>query len=192
MPKIVHTTIVLLLLSFASPANAAGLLPGARPFWNGIGLSFGSTVGPAAPVIYGHLTLGLRLMILVPELTLREGVVGSGTPSARQVGDVAAGVRILLPSIPILVPSLRVAFTHQHELPWADFTAMPIQALLGVHKNTTHRTGIEGGLGLELRPDPLGVLGIWAQANALVFPGTPGPPVTVLAEIGIALSFGPR
>jgi hypothetical protein len=173
-------------------AEAAVLLPGHRLFWNGIAGSFGPTFGGEGPAVYGSIRLGLRLLPIVPELRLREGVAASGKPDERQVGGVAAGARVLLPAPPVLIPSFFVAFSHQHEVPMAAFRKAPLQSLFGVGEGIVHRSGFETGIGLELRPDPTGVFGIWADGTALIYPGTPGPPVTLLAEIGISLSFGPK
>lgn len=184
----------LLLLSslFARPVQAALLLPGHRLFWNGAAASFGPTFGGEGPAIYGTLKFGLRIFPLVPELRLREGVAAVGKAESRQIGAFSAGARVLLPAPPILIPSFFVAFSHQHEIPMASFKNAPFSSLFGMNDDTTHRTGFEGGLGLELRPDPSGVFGIWADGTVVVYPVTAGPPVTLLAEIGISLSFGPK
>lgn len=184
---------LLVILTTLAPldASAAGLLPGMRPLWTGVGGGGGPTIPEGQGAGYGHITLGLRLLPVVPELTLREGVAAVGTSEMRQVGTVAAGARFLLPSLPILVPSLRIAFSHQHEAPWSIFVAQPMATLFGTGAGITHRTGFEAGAGLELRLDPKGIVSIWTQANALVYPGSKGPPVTVVIEGGIAFSAGP-
>lgn len=187
-----RTLIVLLCLGFAQDSFSAGLLPGVRPLWTAIGASGGPTIAGGEAAAYGHLSLGLRLMPVVPELTLREGIVGAGTPTMRQVGSFAAGARFLLPALPILVPSFRVAFSHQHEQPWAEFQEAPLASVFGVHQKITHRTGFEAGGGIELCLDPKGILSLWVQGTAMVYPGSAGPPVTVLVEGGIAFSAGPR
>jgi hypothetical protein len=170
-------------------AEAAGLPFNERPLWMAFGVAGGATAVEGAGAAYTHFTVGLRFIPVVPEISWREGI--GGQPH-RHLTSIAAGGRFLLPAPPGLNPNFRFAFSHQHELPFDEFLDQPFAAIFGTHKQISHRTGFEAGAGLELCLDPKGVLGIWAQATVLVFPGTAGPPATVIGEGGLSVAVGPR
>ena len=199
MPADVRFALSLLLticgVAVAPSSTLAGPLVGERPVWFGIGPGFSGTA--PAPDLGGgvavNLTVGLRLFPISPELILREGVAGLGSDDLRHVAGVGGGVRFLLPRLAILRGTVRVAFAHQHELPWDEYTASigaAVKSTFGVHEHIGHRSGFEVGGGLELTPDPDGRLGFYAAVNAIVLPGTAGPPLTVITEIGLSIAVG--
>ncbi len=181
--------LAILLMTFITPARAYAKGFSERPLWTGVGIAGGGTAGDVGGAGALHLTLGLRLIPVVPELTVREGLASG---PARHVTSIAAGARILLPRLAILRGFVRIGFSHQHELVWSSFKAAPGQALLGVADDINHRSGFETGGGIEVSLGPKGIFGLWVQGTAIVLPGTPGPPLTVLAEGGVSLAFGPR
>ena len=196
MSTLARSAAVAFLCCFLLPAVAsAGPMAGERPVWFGIGAGFGGTA--PAPFdgggIGAALTVGLRLLPVSPELILREGVAGLGSDDLRHVGGIGGGVRILLPRLAIVRATVRVAFAHQHELAWDLYTESvesAFKSTFGVHDKIVHRTGFEVGGGLEVTPIPGGPLGIYGQLSAIVLPGTQGPPLTVTAEIGLAIAVG--
>jgi len=135
------------------------------------------------------VSLGLRLLPIVPELGLRLGP--SGDP-ATVLGNFWAGLRVMLPAPPFLRPNFRIAFSHMNELESSRWDQAPFQGLFGTHPDTRHRPGFETSLGLELMADPKKVLGIWVQATAIVLPDDLGPPFTGLIEFGLSFEAGPN
>lgn len=188
-----RASISLLFLSvctlLAAPPTANAFPLGERPFSFGIGGSAAIAGIEESSVGYANLTIGLRFIPLVPEITVREGL---GRDPLHHLTSIAAGARVLLPKLLIVRGTFRFAFSHQHELLFTKAQADPGKAIFGIHDEMTHRSGFETGMGLELMPDPKGIFGIFAQVNALFFPESAGPPFYVLGEVGISLSVGPR
>ena len=182
------TPAVLALVLLLLPAAAEAGPLGERPVWFGLGGAGGIGVVEDSALGYVNLTIGLRLIPVVPELTIREGI---GADPKRHLTSIAAGARFLFPKLAVLRGSARIAFAHQHETRWEALLEDVPAGLFGTHEETVHRTGFEGGLGLDLMLDPNGIVGIWGQINALVFPATLGPPTYVLGELGVSFAVGP-
>lgn len=176
-------------IAIAISATPASAMPsGERPFYLGLGGS-GAVAGlEDSGVGYFNLTLGLRLLPVVPEVTIREGF---GRNPTHHLTSIAAGARFLLPKLLMLRASFRVAFSHQHEIAMSKFVEDPGAALFGVHDATVHRTGFETGAGLDVKLDPKGIVGVFGQVNAIFLPVSAGPPFYVLGEAGISFAFGP-
>ncbi|MBN93723.1 MAG: hypothetical protein CL928_06550 [Deltaproteobacteria bacterium] len=188
----VIVTVLCLSMLLGASAAQAGILYGGRPLWIGVGGAMGGRVsleGESPGALMGDLGVGLRLLPIVPEVGLRLGP--SGDP-AIVLGSFWAGVRVMLPSPPFLRPNFRIAFSHMNELEGAKWSAAPFQGLFGTHPDVRHRPGLETSIGLELMADPKKVLGIWAQATAIVLPDQQGPPFTGLIEIGVSFEAGPN
>jgi hypothetical protein len=191
MPRI--AALALVLISFfpssrSAPAREPALLVGEHPIWVAIGAAGGGTAQEVGGIGHASITLGLRLIPVVPELTLREGVASGPT---RHITGIAAGARFLFPEVKGIRPFARIAFAHQHELPWRYFKKAPAQALLGIHAEMTHRTGFETGGGIEAVFGRRRMVGVWVQATAVVLPATHGPDLYVLGEAGISIAVGP-
>jgi hypothetical protein len=175
-------------IAIPSTASAGAFPSGERPIWIGVGGS-GAVAGVEnSGVGYFNLSLGLRLLPVAPEVTIREGV---GRDPTHHITSIAAGARFLMPKLLMLRANFRVAFSHQHELPFTKFLQDPGPAIFGVHDEMIHRTGFETGAGLDVKLDPGGFIGIFGQINALFFPGSEGPPFYVLGEAGVSFAFGP-
>jgi hypothetical protein len=169
-------------------------MAGERPIWFGIGSGFSGTAPEefvGAGVAF-NFTVGLRFLPISPELILREGVAGLGTDGQRHIAGIGGGVRILFPRLLLARATARVAFAHQHELPWDEYTASigsAVKSSFGVHDDIGHRSGFEVGGGLELSA-PGFPLGFYTQVTAIVLPGTAGPPVTLQTELGLSIAVG--
>ncbi len=176
-------------IAIAPESAQAGTFPSnERPVWIGVGGS-GAIAGiEDSGVGYFNLTLGLRLAPVVPEVTIREGI---GRDPTHHITSIAAGARFLMPALGILRANVRVAFSHQHELPFPKLLDDPAAAIFGVHPAMTHRTGFETGAGLDLKLDPKGHIGLFGQVNAIFLPGSEGPPFYVLGELGVSFAVGP-
>ncbi len=162
-----------------------------RVLWLGFGGSGGVAAGDFGGVSYLNFTLGVRLLPVVPEVTLREGMRGQAEVQTH-VSGVAVSARFLLPKLLAARGFLRVGFSHQNEAPWATFLDSPGETLFGVGDGIDRRSGFEAGGGLELKLGPKGIVGLWLQGTALVFPLTDGPPVTIIAEGGLSFGLGPK
>lgn len=183
----------LLLLALLLPASAqAGWSTGLRPLWISVGGAGGGAFGDDAGHGYGTFTLGLRLIPIVPEITLREGVSASEGQVLQHHGNIALGARILLPGLPFLRPNVRVAFSHRHDSPWELFKSKPAGVLFGTIDGIDHRSGFETGGGVELTFGPKAVVGFFVQGTLVVLPQADLPPVTGLVEAGVSFAIGPR
>jgi hypothetical protein len=183
------------LVAVPGTSQAAGWAADLRPLWVGVGGSGGGTLGSDVGVGYGSITIGLRLIPIVPEVTLREGVAGRGSTLLQHHGNIAFGARFLLPAapgLPGLRPTLRVAFSHRHDSPVEVFKAKPMATIFGTGVGITHRSGIETGGGLELALGPKQIVGVWVQGTLVVLPSPGLDPVTGLVEGGISFALGPR
>jgi len=192
MTRTVPLALLLILTSFCpGPAHASApvFLMGEHPIWMGIGGSGGGSATEVGGVGHLSLTLGLRLVPVVPELTIREGFASGPT---RHVTGIAAGARFIFPETKGIRPFARVMFAHQHELEFPQFKAEPAKALLGVQGDTTHRTGFELGGGIEAVFGKKRIFGLWVQGTAVVLPATAGPDLYVLGEAGVSFAVGPR
>jgi hypothetical protein len=187
-PLRIALLLVPLCLALPTAASAGTLPSNERPVWFGIG-GAGAVAGMEnSGVGFFNLTLGLRLLPLVPEVTIREGL---GREPTHHLTSIAAGVRILLPKLLMLRVGLRFAFAHQHELLLAKAIADPAGALFGVNPEMTHRSGFETGIGLDVKLDPKGIVGLFGQFNAIFLPVTAGPPFYILGELGLSIAVGP-
>lgn len=186
--RIVLLALLIAIAIALLPAGASASPSGERPVWLGVGGSGALAGVENSGVGYLNLSVGLRLLPVVPEFTLREGL---GRQPTHHITSIAAGARFLLPKLLMLRGNVRIAFSHQHELPLTKFLQDPGAALFGVHDDTGHRTGFETGAGLDVKLEPSGVVGLFGQINALFFPGSDGPPFYVLGEIGISFAVGP-
>ena len=180
-----------MLLFTAAPAHAAKKPLSERIVWLGLGGGGGLSGGDVSGVGYLNFTLGVRLLPVVPEFSLREGFRGKDGVEMH-IGGVAVGARFLLPKLLIARGYFRLAFSHQHEVQWEYFLDRPFKTLFGVDDGLTHRSGFEAGGGVEVKLGPKGIFGLWAQATVLVFPLTAGPPVTAVIEGGLSISIGPK
>lgn len=45
-----------------------------------------------------------------------------------------------------------LGFAHHHELPWSLYKEEPLEAILAIHPNITHRTGFEVAVGWDFAP----------------------------------------
>ena len=185
----IASLIAALLSTSVAHGGSPGLLSGERPLWTGVGLSGGGTAEEVGGVGHLSVTLGLRLIPVVPELTLREGLASN---PRRHVTGIAAGARFLFPEVGPVRPFARVMFAHQHELQGDLFVDMPWRALVGIHYAMTHRTGVEAGGGIEIPFGGRRHFGAYVQATAVVLPATQGPDLYVLGEAGVSFAFGPR
>lgn len=186
---------LLVLLCLLLPTAAWAGLPADRPLWVEVGGSFGgglplpgvSPLGSAS----GHLTVGLRLLPVVPEFEIREGFAGGPDGVEQHQAGIVAGARILLPRLLLLRGSVRAAFTHQHLASMSLFREKTAGVLFGTASGLSHRTGFETGLALELYVDPKSVVRVIGQSHLLFFPGQ-DLPIMGLWEIGVAFGVGPR
>jgi len=178
-------------LLYASPTLAAQKPLSGRVVWMGFGGGGGVSGGDVSGVGYLNFTFGLRLLPVVPEFSLRDGLRGT-TGVDTHVGGVAIGARFLLPRLLIARGYFRLAFSQQHEIPWDRFLEAPLQSVFGFGEGLSHRSGFEGGGGVEIKLGPKGIVGLWAQGTVLVFPESAGPPVTAVVEAGLSLALGPK
>ncbi len=170
-------------------AYAKGFGSGLRPLWVGIGGAGGGELGEPVAAGYGSFTVGLRLIPIVPEVIIREGVSGTTTALRQHHGSIALGARVLLPPLGIVRPNLRLAFSHRHDAPLEIFKAQPFKVLFGTAEGITHRSGFETGGGLEIS---LGkVVGLWGQGTLVVLPTEGHNPVSGLWELGVSFAIGP-
>lgn len=92
-------------------------------------------------------------------------------------------------------PFLSLGFAHHHETSWelakTDMVGNTIATLPGIN----HRSGFEVGAGWDPQ-GPWPTDGMWGhlhphfQLSAVALPGTDGPPVYVMLEIGGAFGLG--
>ena len=185
---------VLAIGVFAAPATASagGWASGLRPLWVGIGGGGGGTIGTDEGAGYGSITLGLRLIPIVPEIVLREGFSGKGSTLLHHHGNIGFGARVLLPGLAGLRPHVRLAFSHRHDSPIEVFKAKPLATIFGTAEGITHRSGFETGGGLEVSFGPKGIVGLWVQGTLVVLPSPGLEPVTGIVEGGVSFSAGPR
>ena len=189
--SLARLSICALMVFSTTPARAGAIPLSERPVWIGLGVAGGASGLDPSGVGYFQFTLGIRLLPVVPEFTLRQGFRGKGEAET-PLGGVALGARFLLPKLLIVRGYFRVAFSQQHEVEWEYFLEKPMQTLFGVGEGLTHRSGFETGGGLELSLGPKGIVGLWVQGTLLVFPTSEGPPVTTILEGGISFALGPR
>ncbi len=92
-------------------------------------------------------------------------------------------------------PYLLVGFAHHHETALADAKAHPAATALATWSGINHRTGFEVGAGWDLAApydevEFLRRLRPTMRLAAVVLPGTDGPPVYAVAELGFSLGVG--
>jgi hypothetical protein len=195
VPRALRFLLVSLLAALAvatiapTHAYAKGFGTGLRPLWVGIGGAGGGELGEPVGAGYGSLTIGLRLIPIVPEVMIREGVSGDATTLRQHHGSIALGARVLLPPLGIVRPHLRLAFSHRHDAPLAIFKSQPFKVLFGTAEGITHRSGVETGGGLEISFGK--VMGLWAQGTLVVLPTEGHNPVSGLWELGVSFAIGP-
>jgi len=183
--------LALLALATMTPAraHAKGFGSGLKPLWIGIGASGGGELGEPIGAGYGNLTVGLRLIPIVPEVTIREGVSGDSGALRMHHGSIALGARVLMPPLGPVRGTLRLAFSHRHDAPIEIFKAQPFKVLFGTADGISHRSGLETGGGLEIK---LGkVVGLWAQGTLVLLPSEGLNPVSGLWEGGVSFAIGP-
>lgn len=183
--------LVLTQVSLPSTAFATDWASGLRPLWVGIGGAGGGAIGTSDGAGYASLTVGLRLIPVVPEVTIREGFSGRGSTLLHHHGNIALGARVLLPGLAGLRPNVRLGFSHRHDAPIEVFKAKPLAVIFGTGEGITHRSGIETGGGLELSVGPKKVVGLWFQGTVVVLPSPDLVPVTGLIEGGVSFALGP-
>lgn len=191
-PRIaIASLLAILAIATIAPtrADAKGLSSGLRPLWVGIGGAAGGELGQPVGAGYGSLTIGLRLIPIVPEVMIREGVSGDRQAIRKHHGSIALGARLLLPPLGIVRPHLRLAFSHRHDAPIEVFKARPFKVLFGTGDGITHRSGVETGGGLELTFGK--VMGLWAQGTLMILPTEGEPPLSGLWELGVSFAIGP-
>ena len=92
-------------------------------------------------------------------------------------------------------PYALIGFAHHHETPMADAQDHPVATTLATWSGINHRTGFEVGAGWDLpapytETDLLRRLRPTFRLAAVVLPGTDGPPVYGLAELGVSVGVG--
>jgi len=172
-------------------ASASSWSTGLKPLWIGIGGGGGGAIGGTEGAGYASVTIGLRLIPIVPEVIIREGLSGEGSTLLHHHGNIALGARFLLPGTPLLRPNLRLAFSHRHDAPFDVFKAKPLAVIFGTAEGITHRSGFETGGGIEVTLDPRGVVGLWVQGTLVVLPSPGLDPVTGIVEGGVSFALGP-
>ncbi len=190
--RVVLTALIAILaVGTIAPSRAygKGFASGLRPLWVGIGGAGGGELGQPIAAGYGSITIGLRLIPIVPEVMIREGVSGDGDGLRLHHGAIALGARLLLPPLGMVRPHLRLAFSHRHDAPIDLFKAQPFKVLFGTAEGITHRSGVETGGGLEVSFSK--VVGLWAQGTLVILPTEGENPVSGLWEIGVSFSIGP-
>ena len=180
---------LLLLLCVPSVASA-GWSSGLRPLHVSLGGAGGGGMGTDLGHGYATLTVGLRLIPIVPEVTIREGFSGDGELRNHH-GNIALGARFLLPGLLGFRPNVRLAFSHRHDAPIDVFRAKPLAVLFGTAEGITHRSGVETGAGVELAFGPKKVVGLFVQGTLVILPPANPEPVTGLVEAGITFAIGP-
>lgn len=181
--------VLLALLALPSVASA-GWSTGLRPLHVSLGGAGGGGMGTDLGHGYGTLTIGLRLIPIVPEVTVREGFSGDGSLQHHH-GNIALGARVLLPGLLGFRPNLRVAFSHRHDAPIDVFRSKPFAVLFGTADGITHRSGFETGAGFELSFGPKKVVGVFVQGTLVVLPPANPELVTGLVEAGVSFAIGP-
>ncbi|MCO4772318.1 MAG: hypothetical protein KDA24_19950 [Deltaproteobacteria bacterium] len=180
------------LFLLATPTTAeAGWSSGLRPLWVSLGGAGGGGISTDQGHGYASLTVGLRLIPIVPEVTIREGVSGRGSTLLHHHGNIALGARLLLPGLPFLRPNVRFAFSHRHDAPMDVFEAKPLAVIFGTASGITHRSGFETGAGIELSFGPKKIVGAYVQGTLVVLPPAQQDLVTGLVEAGVSFSIGP-
>ena len=189
-PSLIAVLAILAVVTIAPPrAHAKAFGAGLRPLWVGIGGSAGGELGQPTGAGYGNFTLGLRLIPIVPEVTIREGVSGTSDGLRAHHGSIALGARLLLPPLGPVRPTARLAFSHRHDAPIEMFAAQPFKVLFGTAEEITHRSGLETSGGLEVS---LGkVVGLWAQGTLVVLPQKGLNTFSGLWEFGVSFAVGP-
>lgn len=195
LPSIRATVLVAVLAALTmvtitpARAHAKGFGSGLRPLWVGIAGAGGGEIGEPLAAGYGSLTVGLRLIPIVPEVTIREGVSGDRQAIRKHHGAIALGARVLLPPLGPVRPNFRLAFSHRHDAPIDLFQAQPFKVLFGTAEGITHRSGLETGGGLEITFGK--VVGLWAQGTLVVLPSQDLNTLSGLWELGVSFSIGP-
>lgn len=171
----------LLLLSFALAA------PPTAPVTMMGGLGGVGAAGDGGVTGVGHLVVNLGSFGL--EAGGREGWAFA---DGRELGNIFLGARYHLPRD----FHLRVAFSHNHEVPGDVLFADPVGSLSGTASGIRHRSGVEVGVGWSYRNvgrlpfDWLDWLGAWTEASVQLFPDASGPRAYVLLEYGLSFDVG--
>ena len=124
--------------------------------------------------------------------TCHEPKQGWAFADGRELGNIFLGARYHLPRD----FHLRVAFSHNHEVPGDVLFADPVGSLSGTASGIRHRSGVEVGVGWSYRNvgrlpfDWLDWLGAWTEASVQLFPDASGPRAYVLLEYGLSFDVG--
>jgi hypothetical protein len=106
---------------------------------------------------------------------------------------IRIGTRLEWPTEMIVRPYVWVAFAHQHETPWESAKAHVVDTALGLSEHgTTHRSGLESGLGLSVDLFARKGLPIHGRVSARVtgvFLLGSGAPITIDASTFVGLCF---
>lgn len=155
----------------------------------------GGNPDAGAPSALGGVAGGISAR-LGPDPKRSVGVVlhvgeGLASNTTRTVGTVDADVRWPAADGPYAF----VGFAHHHETAIDLAIAHPVGATLATLPGIEHRTGFELGGGWDLPTPWLGIpfaerIRPVARLAVNVLPGTPGPPVYVFGELGLAVSVG--
>ncbi len=183
--------VALMVVTIAPHSAGASWAEGLRPLWISVGGAGGGGMGTDVGQGYGTVTVGLRLVPIVPEVTLREGVSGEGATLLHHHGNIALGARILLPGPPFLRPNVRFAFSHRHDAPIDLLRAKPFGVLFGTTEGIAHRAGFETGAGVELNFGPERIVGLFVPGTLVVLPPANHELFTGLVEAGVTFSLGP-
>jgi hypothetical protein len=169
--------VYLALLSAGAVAGTPVTLTGA----------LGGAAGPPSWGGYGSGALALNLGRSALVLGGREGVLSG---SLRSVGAVQVQGRYFAS------PSLYVqgGFFHFHETPIDVLADTPVLAVLGSAAGITHRSGLGGGVGLDLPLEDVleGRLGAVLEVSLCGFPDPGGPPLYALVDLGFSVDVGPQ
>ncbi len=169
---------LLLSTALAAPAAPVTLMGGI----GGLG-----TAGDGGFVGIGHLTVNLGRFSL--EAGGREGWAFA---ESREMGNIFLGARYHLPRD----FHVRLAFTHNHEVPEAVLLEDPVGSLSGTAEGIRHRSGAELGVGWSYRNtgrlpfDWLDWLGAWTEVSLQLYPDKLGPQAYVLVEYGLLFDIG--
>ncbi len=151
------------------------------------GLGGVAGVGDGGITGVGHLVVNLGRFGL--EAGGREGWAFA---ESRELGNIFLGARLYLPRD----FHVRLAFSHNHEVPQAVLLEDPMGSLSGTAPGIRHRSGVELGVGWSYRNTGrlpftwLDWLGAWTEATVQVFPDDLGPHAYLLVEYGLSFDVG--
>lgn len=151
------------------------------------GLGGVGAAGDGGVVGVAHLVVNLGRFGL--EAGGREGWAFA---ESRELGNIFLGARYYLPGD----FHLRLAFSHNHEVPQLILLADPIGSISGTADGIRHRSGVELGVGWTYRAEGrlpfrgLDWLGAWTEASVQLFPDAQGPQAYLLVEYGLSFDLG--